>query len=187
MPRITAKFIESEVQCPSTGQLIIRDDELKGFGLRVTRTCMSFIAEHRINGRVRRVTLGKYGPMMPEEARREARKILFNAEPPSCMAQNGSVSTITLSEVLEKFLAIRKLRPNTVRSYSQITRRCLGDWLNQPVASITKDMIQSRHHDLTKTTKQGSSGEVQANMAMRTLRTLLNFAANNYETIDGNF
>ena len=32
---------------------------------------------------------------------------------------------------------------------------------------------------------QGSTGEVQANMAMRILRTLLNFAANNYETPDG--
>jgi integrase len=46
-------------------------------------------------------------------------------------------------------------------------------------------MIQSRHRDLTKPTKQGSSGEAQANMTMRILRTLLNFAANNYENSHG--
>jgi integrase len=53
------------------------------------------------------------------------------------------------------------------------------------VTTITKEMIQSRHCEVTRTIKQGSSGEVQANMSMRILRTLLNFAANNYETSDG--
>jgi integrase len=46
-------------------------------------------------------------------------------------------------------------------------------------------MIQSRHLELTKKTKQGSSGEAQANMAMRILSILLNFAASNYEAPDG--
>ena len=55
-----------------------------------------------------------------------------------------SAVSVTLAEVLAKFLAIRKLRPNTVRNYSQITKRCLGDWLNISVTSITKEMIQSK-------------------------------------------
>jgi hypothetical protein len=69
MSKISAKFIETELRSPATGQLIIRDDELKGFGIRVTKNRVSFIAECRVNGQVRRVTLGKYGKMTPEHAR----------------------------------------------------------------------------------------------------------------------
>jgi integrase len=164
--------------------LIIRDDELKGFGIRATKSCISFIAERRVGQQVRRFTIGKYGPMMVDEARREARKILSGAAVVN-LVQHDEAACITLLQVLENFLAVRKLRPNTVKSYTQITKRCLGDWLDAPITSITRDMVQTRHRDLTKTTKQGTSGEVQANMSMRVLRTLLNFAANNYETPNG--
>jgi integrase len=46
-------------------------------------------------------------------------------------------------------------------------------------------MVLARHRDLTRVTKQGSPGNIQANMTMRILGTLLNFAANNYETARG--
>jgi integrase len=184
MAKISTSFIDNEVIHPNVGQLLIRDDELKGFGLRVTKNCIAFIVERRISGQVRRITIGKYGQMLPEEARQAAQKIL--SEKLSRESVDGKmILSTTLAEVLAKFLALRKLRPNTVRAYSQMTKRCLGDWLHVPVASISKEMVQARHSELTRSTKQGSSGEVQANMAMRILRTLLNFAANNYETSDG--
>ncbi len=37
MPRISQKFIDRKVRLPDHGQVIYRDDELIGFGLRVTR------------------------------------------------------------------------------------------------------------------------------------------------------
>lgn len=43
-------------------QSFFRDDTLKGFALRITASGVkSFIVETRINGKVKRVTLGKYG------------------------------------------------------------------------------------------------------------------------------
>ncbi|HEY9684996.1 MAG TPA: hypothetical protein V6C86_25690 [Oculatellaceae cyanobacterium] len=60
MPKITAKFIEGKVTFPAAGQLIIRDDELKGSGLRVTKGCITFVAECTENGKRRRITLGRY-------------------------------------------------------------------------------------------------------------------------------
>ncbi len=179
MPRLTARFIETEVQPPEVGQLIIRDDELKGFGLRITKHCMSFIVERKVNGKACRATLGKYGLLTPEVAE----KFLSGAMPD--LPRLTKPSAITLDEVLRKFLEVRKLRPNTIRNYTAITKRCLGDWLSKPILDLTKDMIQDRHRALTRPTRRGTSGEVQANMAMRILRSLLNFAANNYETADG--
>jgi len=182
MPKITARFIETGITFPATGQLIIRDDELKGFGLRITKGRITFIAECWAQGKRRRVTLGRYGTMTPEDARKEARKLLSGQI--AIKNQPCKTSTVNLNDVFQKFLVVRKLRPNTVRNYTQIINRCLGDWLELPVTSITRDMIQARHQSLTRRTKQGTTGEAQANMAMRILRTLLNFAANNFETAD---
>ena len=182
MPKITAKFIDGKVTFPTSGQLIIRDDELKGFALRVTKGRITFVAERRMNGKRQRITLGRYGVMTPEEARTEARKLLSGTI--EIKKATSKAPVIKLNDVFQKFLAVRKLRPNTIRNYTQIVKRCLGDWLDLPVTSLTRDMIQSRHQALTRTTKQGTTGEVQANMAMRILRTILNFAASNFETAD---
>jgi len=66
----------SDITKPQRGQKIYRDSELKGFGLRVTPGSMSYIVESRVNGSSRRVTIAKCDKMTPEQARREARRIL---------------------------------------------------------------------------------------------------------------
>jgi integrase len=90
----------------------------------------------------------------------------------------------TLQEVLDHYFSVRNLKPNTVRAYRSMLPRCLGDWLNLPIVAITRDMVEQRHISLRRPTKQGTTGEAQANTVMRMLGTLLNFAAANYE-IDG--
>jgi integrase len=183
MPKIAASFIEREIRSPKTGQSIVRDTDLKGFGVRATSHSISFIVECRVNGRVRRVTLGKYEQITVDQARMEAQKYLLavSADKTQCLEPR----VVTLNDVLKKFLEVRKLRPQTIANYSGVTKRCLTDWLDKPVTAITKDMIQERHQQLTRTSRQGTSGEAQANQSMRILKTLLNFAANNYETSDG--
>ncbi|MFC1325544.1 MAG: DUF4102 domain-containing protein, partial [gamma proteobacterium symbiont of Ctena orbiculata] len=58
-------------------QVFIRDSVLPGFGLRITdKGTKSFIVEKRVGGRVRRQTLGRFGPLTVEQARREAQKQL---------------------------------------------------------------------------------------------------------------
>jgi integrase len=56
--------------------------------------------------------------------------------------------------------------------------------MDLPVVSITHEMVVQRHLDLRRPTRQGTTGEAQANQVMIILGTLLNFAAANYE-IDG--
>jgi len=91
---------------------------------------------------------------------------------------------VTLQEVLDQYLSVRNLRPNSVRAYRYMVPRCLGDWIDLPVVAITREMIEQRHIELRRPTRQGTSGEAQANTVMHMLGTLLNFAAANYE-IDG--
>ena len=62
MPRLTKQLLD-ETPFPAAGQVFVRDTELLGFAIRVTQGRKSFILEKRIRGRMRRLTIGPYGPL----------------------------------------------------------------------------------------------------------------------------
>lgn len=76
--RITKRAVESMV--PGPGEVFLWDDELRGFGLRVTsRGAKSYILQYRMGGRearTRRFTIGTHGsPWTPDQARKEAARL----------------------------------------------------------------------------------------------------------------
>lgn len=186
MPKLTNTFV-STVPFPEKGQVFYRDSALPGFGLRVTPGSRTYIVEARANGVVRRITLGSHTKLTATAARRKALKLLAQmaaGKDPTVEKAKKKIAGVTLQEVLEHYLSVRNLKPNTKRSYRYMVPRCLGDWMDLPVAAITREMVQQRHMDLRKPTRQGTSGEAQANTVIHVLGTLLHFAAANYE-IDG--
>lgn len=184
MPKINGEFIKLEVKHPAQGQIIIRDSELQGFGLRVTKGSMAYIAECRVGGRPKRITIGKCDLLTPSDARRLAKRALAEMSIGRMPRRLKSVAP-TLLEVLEKFLITRNLRASSIEHYNAVIRRCLGDWLGLRIDQITKEMVLQRHKELTRPTKQKSDGRAQANKAMETLRSILNFARDTYDTAYG--
>jgi len=74
---ITQKFVESlPLLHPNQKQVIIRDSQLKGFGIRLTRGGSFFVVEGRVNGKTSRLTVGKTELLSVEEARKRAIKLL---------------------------------------------------------------------------------------------------------------
>lgn len=186
MPKLTKKFIENHIQFPVRGQSFYPDTALPGFWLRVTPHRIYYIVRWKAQAGDRSVTIGSFDSLNADDARMEATKILAAMSDGERIDESTKQAcTITLGRVLEKYLCIRTLRPSTQKVYRQIFMRCLGDWRDMPVCSITKTMVESRHRELCRTTRFGTDGKGDANFAMRLLRTLLNFAADHYETVDG--
>jgi integrase len=182
---LTKTAVDKLIPPTDSNQAFYRDDQLKGFAVRITANGIkSFIIEKLIGGKVRRLTIGRYGALTVEQARKEAQKLLGKiATGVDLIAekQTAKVQGVTLLEVFNDYLNIRKeLKPKSVYEYKNIMKRAFAHWQHKPLLTITKDKIAKCHAQLGET-----SGTAYANSAMRTLRALFNFAAGQYEDAYG--
>ena len=180
------------------GQALYWDAELAGFGLRVGTQTKAYFAEGRVGGKTVRYTIGKHGVFTAEQARTEAReKLVLMAKginPNEDKAQK-KVKGVTLEQAFKEFLESRKnLKPRTIYDYQRfmgmlpekegVERKksktaWFADWRNRALVDITKEMVAHRHR------KAGQASQAQANLAMRFLRAIFNFAAGKYSDSRG--
>lgn len=177
------KGVVDRLPAPRTGQVFYRDDLIKGFAVRVTSAGVkSFIIEKRINRRVRRITLGRYGELTVEQARKEAQKFLGKLATgidPIAEKRDLEARNVTLGEAFDTYLTVRNgLKPNTVHDYRRSMREFFADWLKRPLSMISKDAVGKRH-------AENAHRPVRANNAFRVLRAVFNFAAGQYEDSQG--
>src|SRR5574340_188097 len=178
------KFYVDKAPLPEAGQTFIRDAELKGFALRLTPGSKSFIVEKRVDGKVRRMTLGRYPELTVEQARKEAHKLLgqiATGSNPVAEKKRDELARTTLAQAFGDFVEARKnLKARTIYDYRRLMEVAFANWQTKSITAITKDMVAKRHTQLGE-----ASGEAYANLSMRFLRSLLNFAIAQYETPEG--
>ena len=82
---------------------------------------------------------------------------------------------------MQDYLKARKsLKPKTLYDYNRVMENALAHWKDIPIVNITKDKVEAYHSKLGK-----ENGEAYANLVMRVLRALFNFAAGKYEDAQG--
>lgn len=168
-----------------TGQKRYYDDRLKGFGIRVTSGgAKTFFVEKLVKRKLRRIKIGRYGELTVEQARKQAQILLgqiASGLDPLAEKRADKMRQVTLKEVMADYVKARKsLKPKTLYDYQRVLDIAFTSWKDKPLISITKDKV-ARHHE-----KLGEErGQAYANLAMRVLRALFNFAAGQYEDSEG--
>lgn len=186
--RLTKSRID-RIEAPPEGYELHWDSELPGFGLRVTaKGAKSFIAQGKVNGKARRITLGRFGNLTADQARKKARvelgRMADDVDPAAVKAERRAVS-VTLGRVAENYKATRRtskglpLKASTKADIDKHLRRTFADWQKKPIAEISRELVRRRYLSAAK------RSTAQANQAMRVLSALFNFAAEEYRRPDG--
>jgi integrase len=180
--KLTDLFVE-RVKPPASGRAEYFDASFGGLSLRVTeRGVKSWGVLYRMNGRLRRYTIGTYPAIKPAQARREATTALERvrqgidptAEKRARLATPLPV-TDTFEAVLADFLQQYTRRHTAPRTYVSVKQAleldALPAWRNMPIETI------SRRHVIKLIDGIAARGaEVQANRVLSMLRRLFGWA-----------
>ena len=77
--QITKRLVET-ISTPDSGELLLRDTDLKGFGVRIRASgTKTFFAEgfFKPKGVGKRLSLGRYPVVSVEQARKKAKDVLY--------------------------------------------------------------------------------------------------------------
>jgi integrase len=176
MSKITKRIVDS---IRSFGrEVFLWDDETPGFGLRVKPTgAKSFIVQYRnAQGRSRRLTLGRYGVLTVEEARRKARLSLAAVLKGEDPAENKLLErgALTVAELCREYLTkaerglILTKRGDTKRASTLYTdrgrierhiipligKRTVKDLTTADVRKFVQDVISGKTAGDVKTPKR---------------------------------
>lgn len=114
MPRLTKRFVDSLKPDPNGKEITYWDESLRGFGLRIRPTGgAAWIAMYRTHeGRLRKLTLGRLGALTPDEARKEARQKLAEADRGGDPAGDKAAArkAMTVTELCDWYLKESKVR-----------------------------------------------------------------------------
>jgi integrase len=156
-------------------------DAHPGFGLRVTPTGTKiFVAQGRVGGRMRRVSIGFHPAMTVAKAREEALQVLADMRrgrdpvvERKARQKAAAAGEMTVAELADKWLAdyVRpKLKPRTVFDYERLVIQHIKPGLGHlSVARIERDDVVRLHVDMARIPRR-------ANYTIATVRALLNFA-----------
>lgn len=154
--KLTKRIVDAAK--PNGTEFFVWDDQLPGFGLRVFASGRkSYLVQYRINGRCRRVTLGKHGVLTPEEARLKARILLGGIAEGDDPAEKKLVARNdpTLSELCDLYLKDGPvMKPDKKQSSWQTDRSNINRHIkpllgNRKLASLTKADVQRFQADVT--------------------------------------
>ncbi len=166
---------------PSGKQKLHWDEDLKGFGVLCSgkTNAKTYVVQKDLpNGRTRRLTVAAVNEVGLEQAREVAEDMLFKLRQ-GLDPKAKRPTDWTLRDTLNHYLADNSnLRPASIKSYRRSIEQYLTSWADQPLRTITRDMVEKRHKELGATaTRLGTGGYATANITMRTLRVLWNYAA----------
>ncbi len=160
-----------------TADLIVFDDDLPGFGLRIRASgSRTWIFQYKLGPQHRRITLGKYPALHPGQARKTAAKLYAEVrlgnDPAAIKAEKQRNAAETFGAVLKNYLPRRRgqVRDSTFGEIERHLRRNLA-----PLHGITLDKLDRRTIAAQLARVTNETGPTQANNTRASLSKFLNW------------
>jgi hypothetical protein len=176
-------------------QTLYFDDDFRGFGVVVTRNdrqgkpTRTFFIQREVNGRERRVKIGRFGDLNAEQARKRAQEIaadMLRGIDPNAEKRRAKARGVNLKEAADDYKQKPTKRSRnrkadlTLRNHERFLN-ALNDWQSRPLSEITRQDVLARHKKLTATV-----GPVGANNVLRWFRAVYNAAMIVHESLPPN-
>lgn len=149
---LTKRSVES-LPHPGRGQVLYRDSQLRGFGLRVGAKSKVWFVEGQVDRLTRRVTIGRADVLAPDLARKQAMTILsaMNAGiDPNRQKRERLADQVTLDEAFDAFFESKPdLSPATVDAYERTRTLYLQSWRPKALQSIARQAVISMHRRIS--------------------------------------
>lgn len=174
--KLTKKIIDGFSYDGSSSSRDVRwDDEISGFGLRIYPSGIkAFILSYRINNRKRLLTLGNFGILTLDQARKMAQQelvqVLNGVDPLEKKKQYSQA--YTMKSLCEAYLSrYAKIHKKTWHEDERrINKHLIPKWGSHSVISITRADIMTFHANLGKT------APYEANRILRLLSKMFELA-----------
>src|SRR5262245_18034728 len=160
-----------------TADLILFDDDLPGFGLRIRNGgSKTFIFQYKIGAQHRRMTLGKYPALNPAQARKTASKlhaeVRLGNDPAAVKAEKQAKAAETFGAILRTYLARRQgqVRASSLGEIERHLDRNLAPLHRLPLDKLDRRTIAAQLARLTD-----EAGSIQANRTRASLSKFLNW------------
>ncbi len=161
---------------PAGKDTVYWDSEIPGFGVRAYPSGSKvYIAQTRVKGRSRRITIGRHGVITAEQARQRAAlaitRVKAGEDPmPAPLAPPPGPSVAEIAErYLEEHVALR-CRPTTAAQRRFVLDKHILPALGAlALEDVTRERVTALHHGLRAT-------PATANMALATLSRMFTFA-----------
>lgn len=157
MTKLTKKLIDDTAL--DQGEIILWDHTVPGFGVRVKASGRkTFVIQYRnAEHRSRRLTIGRYGVMTLEQARKVARKKLSDVDGGDDPVEDAILArnAITVKELAKRYMGLAKQRdwkPTTVAAHDWLLNKfILPRFGNRRINAVSKRDVRELHASLGDT------------------------------------
>jgi integrase len=179
MPKghVSKRSTDALVCEPGHDRTFLWDDRLAGFGVCAFPSgAKVYVAQYRMDGRSRRISIGDHGRLTPDEARSEAKKLLGaverGADPAKLRREARGIRTF--KEVATEFMLLHvsaKRKPRTFYEYDLILKvHLLPSLGSRRIVDLTRKDVARLHAKL-------SDRPVAANRCLLVISSIWNWAA----------
>jgi integrase len=148
------------------------DSETGGFGVRLRASGKrTWVAQLRVAGRTRRLSIGSVGRIELEAARTAARRFfaeaILGADPIAARAEARARAAITVGSTVEAYLAAREdsLRASSFEQACRCLRRYFKQLHDLPVSAVTRAHVAKAVNEIASTRGKVSAARARSHLS----------------------